>query len=186
MSDFKALTTLPHFPELYCRGGLLLRGGAEGQGEEKGGEEEGRKGEGKGFAGLMSNCFVRACMIISIVSDNRKCRNCNDHQHGFCHCQTSRPNSVDSFAVHRPTCTAVCGCDAGGPSRLCFQPSSGQTARSWNDGTGMSAPIHCHPSNCVRDFADVCACSSCIRFLVDLVTSRHGNNKTMLVIYVTR
>ena len=100
----RRLQRFPTSPSCIA-GGLLLTGGAEGQGEEKGGEEEGRKGEGKGFAGLMSNCFLRACMITSIVSDNRKCRNCNDHQHGFCHCQTS--NSVDSFAVHRPSCTAV-------------------------------------------------------------------------------
>jgi len=66
--------------------GLLLRGGAgrgrgekkvKGKGEEKGkGRGRGREGEGKGrggkerwgngFAGPMSNCFLRACLTPSL------------------------------------------------------------------------------------------------------------------------
>jgi len=40
------------------RGRRRKRGG-EGQGKWRG---KGREGEGKGFAGPMSNCFLRACL----------------------------------------------------------------------------------------------------------------------------
>jgi len=61
--------------------GLLLRGGGE-EGGKGGRKEEEREGEGieeegKGFAGPMSNCFLRACMCS--VNCNRRLTNscCN-------------------------------------------------------------------------------------------------------------
>jgi len=47
MSDFKALTTLPHFPELYCRGATFKgRGGRATGGKGRRGGREERRGEG--------------------------------------------------------------------------------------------------------------------------------------------
>jgi len=75
--DFR-LTALPQTPYLYLRGLLLgggrryreergrKRRGEKDKGNERGREgkgrgREGREGEGKGFAGPLSNCFLRAC-----------------------------------------------------------------------------------------------------------------------------